>query len=233
MSAIPKVPADQPDMHGYVIGGVETLLIEHLSMFSMTNHRYQQVLQVDVPDWVLSQYRKAVSQSPKTTTFVLGNIESDLFTLPDIKTLRRHAFIADIFQGIPTDPTKDKPLVHAVPVTIRDVIYHRPFDDAEAKPKELTYTIYGLGGEAAISHYVSSKPDFQHVVLLDSVPDWIPQPALEAGTRITIPALGEGLFDRPPFVDGTELSVRFQNHTELLKLRVGCTKYFDAVSINS
>jgi hypothetical protein len=47
--AAPTGPADTPDLHGFVMSGLETLFLSHLPMFAMPNHQYQVVLRVTIP----------------------------------------------------------------------------------------------------------------------------------------------------------------------------------------
>lgn len=154
-------------------------------MSSIANHRYQMILQADLPHYAVHEYNEDIA-GHRDGTYILGNVLSDLFTLPEIQTGERRGFIADIFRGVPKDPNKDTPLIHNVRVSIRRVVCYRSLDQNANYPACLAYVLYGAGGEAHLSHQLTKAPDFQHVVTLRETPNWLTPVQLEAGVMIDI-----------------------------------------------
>jgi hypothetical protein len=76
---------DTPDQHGFVVSGLQTIFLHHLSMFKMQNHRYQCVLRVQMPEYARIMYCADRQEYPNTT-YIIGNIKTDLFTIPELQT---------------------------------------------------------------------------------------------------------------------------------------------------
>jgi hypothetical protein len=144
--------ADTPDQHGFVMAGEQTLFLHHLTMFYMTNHRYQVILRVSIPEAAMQTYVTDRQQQPAGTPYILGNLQTDLMTLPDIANGTVTGFAADIFRGLPQDPNTDTPLVHNVPTAIEQLVHFRHFNANVGYPDQLSYLLFGAGSEAHLAH---------------------------------------------------------------------------------
>ncbi|CAG8840094.1 1513_t:CDS:2, partial [Racocetra persica] len=69
------------DFHGFIIQGIEKIYLVHLPMFDMENHRYQLILQAEMPKEIMDAYIKERVDNPKQV-FILGN--QNKTTLNDI-----------------------------------------------------------------------------------------------------------------------------------------------------
>jgi hypothetical protein len=174
---------NKPDQHGFVLMGNDSLYIDHLPMFFMQDHMYHVVLDVAIPDDAKSQYLQDQKNNPDSF-YILGNLSTDLFTIPSIAIGETNSFQADIFRGLPDDPNKDTPLIHNVKTEIRRIIRIRHFDFNQKYPENLTYVLFGDENEAFLSHYLTKQPDFMHTVKLKTVPDWLQSEQLKMGADI-------------------------------------------------
>ena len=206
-------PENTPDQHGFVMMGRDTLFLDHLPMFSMENHRYQMILQASIPSEAMTAYLQA-SQANPDQPMILGNLSSDLFTLPQVVTGEVTSFQADIFVGLPENPDTDKPLVHDVTVSITRVVYVRHYSDLFPYPNSLTYVLFGRGREAFLSHYQSNQPDFQHIVELAEVPTWLQPASLEMGILVNFPGMSGGGYPTNPLT-GTSYEVQYYGEMPL------------------
>lgn len=228
--------ANAPDQHGFIMTGTETVFLNHLAMFHMRDHRYQLILRISLPDYAMSRYVADQQENPNTT-YVLGNVQFDLMTIPQIQNGELNSFVADIFRGLPQDPNKDAPWIHNVRTTIERVVYYRHFDFSMAYPTSLTYLVYGAGTEAHMAHYMTKQPDFQHILSLVELPDWVPPQQLEAAFHINVPGLPNNPLNAPtycanPFTTD-KYRVNFQGQEDLYPIQIGRTIYFDTGSLNS
>lgn len=183
-----STPVNTPDMHGFVMMGRETLFLDHLPMFGMENHRYQFLVQASIPDEAMAAYLRASEENPDTP-IILGNLSTDLFTIPQAVVGEVTSFQADLFVGLPEDPETDTPLVHNVTVNLTRIVYVRHYAEQMAFPSSLTYLLFGRGQEAFLSHYQTKAPDFQHIVELAQVPEWLQSTSLEMGVLINFPTV--------------------------------------------
>jgi hypothetical protein len=197
MSSDPKltVIADPPDQHAFVMAGTQTLFLCHLTMLHMEPHMYQVVLRARLTDAAMRAYVNDSAAHPEATYFI-GNRSDDLYSVPDLATGDRVEFIGTIWRGIPNRPVSegwpwaghdDLIVVDNVTVNVERVVHFRHFDFQLGEPETLTYLMFGSGGEAHLYHYQVKIPDFDSVVSLTSVPDWLSPRMLEAGMPVNFP----------------------------------------------
>ncbi len=220
-----------PDQHGFILNGTETLYVCHLPMFNMPNHMYQVTLEITIPADALAQYL-ADRQANPGNFYVLGNLQTDLFTIPDVMLGKIKNFQADIFRGMPQDPNTDIPLIHNVQTTITRIVYARHFDYSIPYPEEMTYIIFGNEKEAFLDHYLTKEEDFLNILSLSQVPAWLPvdQLAISANAGfIGIP--GTPMPENPPLSAGTH-KVTFQGQQQVYELQVGDNIFFDTEIVN-
>lgn len=189
------VPPGTPSQHAFIMLGKKTLFLVHMTMFHMEEHMYQMVLRSSLPDDAMKKYVEDRREHPDDAYF-LGNVPTELFTVPRVASGRLETFEADIWRGIPFKKHYDEwpwngvpPFISRVPVAIDRVVYFRHFDFNLNYPKSLTYILFGADGEAHMNHYQVKEPDFDQVVSLKSAPDWIPVEDLEAGIDVDFPEM--------------------------------------------
>lgn len=181
--------------HAFVVAGRKTLFLWHLTMLHMEEHEFEFVLRASLTPEAAKAWEADRRQHPDETYF-LGNVESDLMTIPELATGERTSFTASIWAGIPVKhhykvwPWKGiKPIVADTPVTVERVVAFRHFDLQQSYPESLTYLLFGSGDEAHMGHYQTREPDFDEVVTLAVAPPWLPAPLLEAGIHVNFPEL--------------------------------------------
>jgi hypothetical protein len=181
--------------HAFVMCGRKTLFLWHLTMLHMEEHEFEFVLRASLTPEAEKTWEADRRQHPDETYF-LGNVETDLMTIPELAMGARTSFKASIWAGIPvkhhykTWPWKNiKPIVADTPVTVDRVVAFRHFDLQQNYPESLTYLLFGSGDEAHMGHYQTREPDFDEVVTLAEAPPWLPAQLLEAGVHINFPDL--------------------------------------------
>lgn len=220
-----------PDQHGFIMAGTEVIYICHLPMFNMQNHMYQITLQVQLPEAAKQAYLKDKLENPDTF-YVLGNLQTDLFTIPEVMLGQTTHFKADIFRGMPDDPNEDTPLIHNIDTVIERVVYGRHFDYSITYPEPLTYILFGNEKEAFLDHYLTREEDFMDLIQLKQVPEWLP-----ADLRGISSNLGFiGLSDTPvpsqsPLQPGV-YKVTFQGQDTLYPIETANSFFFDTEIIN-
>ena len=179
--------------HAFVMAGRKTLFLWHLTMLHMEEHEFELVLRASLTPEAKKAWEADRRQHPDETYF-LGNVESDLMTVPELATGARTSFTASIWAGIPVKhsykewPWKGiKPIVADTPLTVERVVAFRHFDLQQNYPESLTYLLFGSGDEAHMGHYQTREPDFDEVVTLAIAPPWLPEPLLEAGVHVNLP----------------------------------------------
>lgn len=220
-----------PDQHGFILNGTETLYICHLPMFNMENHMYQATLEITISPEAKAAYLKDRQENPGNY-YVLGNIQTDLFTIPDIMLGKTQNFQADIFRNMPADPNKDQPLIHNITTTITRIVYARHFDYSIPYPDDLTYIIFGNEKEAFIDHYLTEEQDFLNIMALDKVPDWLPLDQLAISANVGFIGLPSTPMPETPPLSPGSYKVTFQGQDDLYELHVGEDIFFDTEIVN-
>ncbi|HEY7993437.1 MAG TPA: hypothetical protein VID24_04470 [Candidatus Eremiobacteraceae bacterium] len=180
---------DALGQHGMFMLGINMLFLTHMPMFTMKEHMYQVILRASLPHEVAALYRTLRLQNP-TRPYNLINVESDLFTLPQLKTREVGSFKVTMYDGYSNnDGGSPGPVLfnsdkEPISLIVDEVVYFRPFDFACPYPELLTYILYGFGREAHLSHYISHDPDFQHELTLPSAPSWLTATQLQAGVQV-------------------------------------------------
>lgn len=183
---------NQPEQHAFVMLGMNTLFLCHLTMYGMEEHNYQIVLQGRLPAFAMEQYRRDRLAHPNNSYF-LGNSPTDLFTVPDVQCGMRTFFLADVFRGIPQQDKYESwpwanqtPLIPSVRIEVERVVYFRHLSLTFQPPTMLTYALFGFGNEAHMTNWQTKSPGFDHVVSLAEAPDWLPQSQLQSSVHVGI-----------------------------------------------
>ena len=218
--------ANTPSQHGFVMAGMHTLFLCHMTCFHEKDHMYQVILQVHLPDYAMEQYVSDREEHPGEV-YMLCNGKHFLMTLPQIHNGQLISWIGDIYRGMPALPITVPPLIGNVRVNIERVVLFRHIDFNMEYPKSLTYIVFGSGSEAHMSHYLTKAPDFDQVLDLTEVPPWLPPGQLEGGANINIPSLPH----RPPYTSNPltapTYEVQFQGLEPISTIEIGPSYWFD------
>ena len=184
MDPEPEPIIDAPGQHGFFMFGTETLYLSHMPMFTMEKHMYQVVLRGTLPEDVMDAYRAGRAQDP--TPWNLTNTSSDEYALPQLKSGELKSFKVDVYKDYSNDEAApvEPPFASGVTLQVDEVVHFRHFDFDIPAPDHMTYLLLGRSGEAHLSHYISRDPDFQHIVTLGTVPDWLSPDQLAASVEI-------------------------------------------------
>jgi hypothetical protein len=176
---------DTPNSHGMFMLGTSTLYLCHMPMFGKEDHRYQVTLQAHLDPTSWSTFL-ADKQQHLDQAYNLINEDSDLFILPDVANGTVTSFVADVFRGYSNSGggTPGPQIITAATVTIDRVVRFRALDQDIPRPSHLTYVLFGDGNQAHLDHYIADDPDFQHLLTLASVPNWLSVSQLRAGVDV-------------------------------------------------
>lgn len=220
---------DVPHPHGMFMLGTTTLYLCHMPMFTSENHYYQLTLQVHLDAASMAVYLADKARNPGQP-YNLTNLDSDLFTLPDVVSGTMTTYAVSIFRGYSNADggTPDHEIVARAIVTVDRVVYFRAFDQGIARPRELSYVLFGDGKEAHLDHYIAAAPDFQHLLTLPQVPAWLATTQLQAG--VVIAFAGKASTPTPPCsspIEAGSYEVLFQGLSNArVMLDVGSTFWF-------
>lgn len=156
--ALPLSPAhaDHPSVHGMLLFGNEKIYVSHLPMFH-SPHDYQLLAELELPASAMAAYKKAQAQKPEESVYTLV---PESFVLPEM-VAKPKAFSASLVQG--HFERGGNTIVGKVTVKLGKILHFRKFDPMAAKPAQATYLWFGNSQESFVAHFITTKPDFDHV----------------------------------------------------------------------
>ena len=192
----PKYPTQSnPMRYAFIVVGSETIFLCHQIMSHMEGHNYEVVLEVTLPDD--TKKRLLEDRGEHGRTHYLANVQEH--TLASMKAGRVTGFDADIWNTFPKHPVLAppwgspghpiEPWLAGVRIEIVRVVEYSHVNDNVRGRKYEEYVLFGKNGEAHLYHSIVRQPDYDHVATLASVPEWLSPEQLQAGVRISVPAL--------------------------------------------
>ncbi|TDV39151.1 hypothetical protein C7405_101268 [Paraburkholderia caballeronis] len=227
--AKPWTIRDTPNTHGMFMLGTTTLYLCHMPMFGVEDHHYQMTLQVRLDPESMATYLMDKAQHPGAA-YNLINLASDPFTLPQVACGLVWKYAATIYRDYSNDGdgAPGTKIVGVATVFVDRVVVYRAFDHTIPRPANLTYVLFGDGKEAHLDHYIAADPDFQHLLTLPAVPDWLDITQLRTGVLVSFPQPCTPIGTSPPIEAGTH-SVRFQGIANaVVPLTIGDTFWYSA-----
>ncbi len=210
----PRLIQNHPHQHAFTLVGDKTVFGVHMTQYHHEEHKYQLIMEFELPKAALTALRKRRASEPPGDFFVLCNHEKDaLCTVPQLASGLITEVKADIFQGLPPFTEEDekdpcffpwsldrvKPICKTFKVKIKRVVLFRPFSHLEELSEMATYYLWGRGDEAHLTNIQKAHlatdpfqdrrfgPDYDHVMSLAERPKWIDDIMLEAGVVMTTP----------------------------------------------
>jgi len=158
ISAASAKEEEHPTFHGFLILGEKELCICHLAMFSVPDHRYQVILQVEIPENDMAIYRKIRKEIPDKSLIVMNNRRMLLKELVDSGLYSAYVSFADD-DGNPID----EKVIESTTVTIKKILLFKKLDPTgDDYPENLSYYLYGTDSEEYhLSHVLTKAPNFQ------------------------------------------------------------------------
>jgi hypothetical protein len=149
---------EHPNFHGFLVLGEKELCLCHLAMFSMPDHRYQVILQADLPANDMETYRKVRKEIPDKPLIVMNNEEKLLKELVNSGSYSAYVSFADD-DG---NPIGEK-VIESTTVTIKKILLFKKLDSTgDDYPENFTYYLYGTDSEEYhLSHMLTKAPNFQ------------------------------------------------------------------------
>ena len=195
--AKPAAAEDDPNVHGMLAFGEQTLFFSHLPMFDlnadrtqfMSPHRFQVIVQAAFTPEQMASYIKDRKANPKTQFYT---IDPKPFVLTQVfepkGAPKLTAVTATVVNGhFERDPHHHVPGLKGVKINIARVVHGREFDPRASKPPTLEYLLFGRGPERFLAHTIFAPPDFDHVLAVKSLSADLNDRDLEQDVRIAIP----------------------------------------------
>jgi hypothetical protein len=154
-----SMSSDKPSGHGMLIFGTEKVYASHLPLFR-TPHNYQIILELELDKTAKQKFISDQKLHPEFTTYT---IDPEKFVLPD-KIESKGSFKANLYRGhFERGGTK---IADSIQIKIASVIYLKKFNEAETKPVQSTYLLFGNTKEQFAVHQITNKPDFEQIILV-------------------------------------------------------------------
>lgn len=196
--ATPAAAEDGPNVHNMLMFGEQTVFFSHLPMFDSVNqagtaytspHRFQVILQAAFTPEQMASYAKDRQANPGTQFYTINPQELVLTRLFEPATAPKMSeFTATVFNGhLERKPTHRVQGLERTKIKIGRVVHGGQFDPRASKPAALEYLLFGRGPERFLAHAISAPPDFDQVLVLESVSSDLTDRDLEQDVRVVIP----------------------------------------------
>lgn len=210
-----NVVFNPPHLHAFSLIGLENVFAVHMTQYHHEVHKYQIAYKVALPEHALEEYRRVRRNFP-ADFIVMTNHAEDPFIIPNIPAGEKPTFRANIFQGMPAFPPQFlddphffpwdpervvRPIVGDFEARVDRLVYFRMFAHHYRQPDIATYLLFGEGGEAHMTTLQTASlasgplepeafgPDYDHVLTLQSAPDWLHPTLLKSGVVVTVPSV--------------------------------------------
>lgn len=149
-----------PDVHGFVIQGLDQIHLVHIPMFNMANHRWQLVITADFPADVHEQYKQLRRWNPGVV-YTLANMRAE--TLENLLHPRTGTNIEyRLDRGIPIRgiwPLKENIKLRNIRVVVKESMSYVALD--RAYPNKMPFYLYGNRKEMHLDHLLKTSPNAQ------------------------------------------------------------------------
>jgi plastocyanin len=249
----PGPPTEAPSTHSFVVVGRESMFLHHIALYHDSNHQYEVTLEATLDDPVA---QKAYQDYRAKYGDELTVLDPEYFILGELDNGSRRSFKATFFRQEWMTPPIDG--LQNVVVRVKRKIAFRHFAQNDIYPSRLEYQLVGSAHEAFLIHRITKAPNFQQVIKLDKVPDFLSLSAiadspdlivvdkqlaaddtyslkaavLSNGTHILLGPPPGTLNPNQPTTDGEELTVQITGDTGTHKVKVNKNIYFDVRILN-
>ncbi|WP_109615678.1 hypothetical protein [Sediminitomix flava] len=152
---------DKPSTHGMLLFGEKEIFVSHLPMFH-SPHDYQVIATIQLPSDVLETYLNAKKNDQSETVYTLV---PEIFVLPEMMEKPR-SFKAVLYKG--HFERGGKAITEEFDVNFIKTIHFRKFEKNGTKDEYPSYIFFGNDKEQFAAHFISAKPDFDHIIELRS-----------------------------------------------------------------
>ena len=151
---------DKPSIHGMLLFGQSKIYLSHLPMFHPP-HDYQVIIEVELS----APAKEAYLSSFKNSDEKIYTLVPEVFILPAmIKNPK--SFKAQLYKG--HFERGGKVIAEEVAVNIKQVIYFKKFNPQDIKPENGNYILFGNEKEQFLAHLITTKPDFDQILKVDT-----------------------------------------------------------------
>lgn len=229
---------EDPSVHSFILSGRDTVYGYHLAMFGMAEHRYQVVLQYDLPGDIAEIYLKDQVAHPESYHSV-RNTED--MVLPPIGEGTVTEYPARLDRVTQTGNGEDRvwePISGGFTARISRVLNYRPLREEEFPP-HLTYLIYGQDDEVHIAHRLVKRPHFEQIFTLRQVPDGVTAQDLAGAVEVTIPSVADGghggqPWTTRPLLEPAYAAVLHRGSQQVpIRLDLGEERWWNSTTLNS
>jgi hypothetical protein len=228
------------------------MFLHHIALYHDSNHQYEVTLEATLDD---PAAQKAYQAYRTTYGDELTVLDPENFILGELDNSSRTSFKAKFFRQQWTAPIDN---LQDVVVRVKRKILFRHFAQTDIYPSRLTYQLVGSAHEAFLIHRITEAPNFQQVIKLDKVPDFLSKSAIAAspdlivvdrqlaaddryslkgavlsnGTHILLGPPPGTLTPSQPTTEKEELTIQIAGDTATHMVKVEKNVYFDVRILN-
>lgn len=159
-----SVNTDAPSTHGMLIFGKEKIYASHLPMFH-SPHDYQIILELELDNNAKKLFIADQENNSEYNTYM---IEPEKFILPDM-IQNPKPFKVNLYRG--HFERGGKKIASDIVVSIKQVIFYKKFNAAEAKSSTTNFIFFGNTKEQFMAHQITNKPDFDQILQVKTASD--------------------------------------------------------------
>lgn len=154
--------ADKPSTHGMLVFGSKgKVYVSHLPMFH-TPHDYQLIAELELPEKAKAIYLGSIAANPAEPVYTLV---PETFVLPEM-VAHPKPFGASLVRGhFERGGTE---IASEITVKLGRILHFRKFDPQAQRPALATYLLFGTAEESFVAHFISARPDFDHVARVNT-----------------------------------------------------------------
>jgi hypothetical protein len=189
--------------HGQLVLGRETVYLYHLPVF-MTDpfshpHNFQVILEAEFADaegGAFGRYAADRGDNPASiyTAVPPPFAQTALFLdYPGHPPLRAFDTV-EVFRNHFERPGRER--IVGAPMTIARLVHAREFAPDRPKPTELSYVLFGRGGDLFLAHMLSGPPDFDQILEVSLDQASLPTDATRDGLFVTLSGRGNAVGER-------------------------------------
>jgi hypothetical protein len=194
--------------HNMFAFGRETVFLSHFPMF-MEPHDAQLILEVvleeDAGGSLMDVWSSERASHPDQRVYSMMPQRLALSTLYTPDPPARGSFRARFFRGHLERDGKEIPELGNIVVRVADVVYAKRFDRG-GKADDLTYLLFGRGGELFLAHIISEPPDFDQILSIQLAGAHPNEDDVNKGIEVVLPGHPNTAAER--LTDGTAMTAR-------------------------
>lgn len=151
-----------PELHRFVMQGLEKVYFTHIAMFNKANHRKQLIIAADLPANVHARYKEEHGKNPGQSYTIVNMEKVKVGGLFKPDTASKLKFRLD--KGIPADGSLPSPVEEGFALSNVRVVVDESMAFAaldHVYPAKMPFYLYGSKSEVHVDHVLKTAPNAQ------------------------------------------------------------------------